>query len=75
MKKNMEWQMFSHLEPIINGLDVKKLREEYGITEEVLDRFDKTARHNCCNVISITLYTPTCSSFNKLLQYLSKKRI
>ena len=29
MRKNMEWQTFSHLEPIINGLDVKKLRKEY----------------------------------------------
>ncbi len=56
---------------------LEKLRREYGMRDEILSRFVDTPRHNCCNVISITLYIQgeegyevDCHS-QKLYHYLS----
>ena len=35
---------------------IAKVRDELGLSEEMLDRFDSIRREECCNAISITLY-------------------
>ncbi len=35
---------------------IAKLKKEFGISDEILSRFDNHTREKCCNVISITLY-------------------
>ncbi len=47
-----------------------KLRE-IGVSQDYLSRFDHTIRHNCCNVISIMLYIPDCTTIDRLTSYLN----
>jgi hypothetical protein len=47
-----------------------KLKTELHLDEDVLSKFDNERRENCCNAISITLYSKNCSFYN-IIKYLN----